>query len=182
MYISIEEFLGFLAVIGTVITGIVLIVRKATSIESKVDMLVDNIGSINEKIAVLPVLTDRVDTVWGMQFSVQKSPIYLNDVGLKILKESHIAELMANYRAEILVKLKERNPENSYQAQQLLIEIITGYGKEGILKYELENAAFLTGRDVYTLLYVLSLEWRDAILIELGMRVADIDLHKPNNK
>ena len=151
--------------------------------------LFERIGNIKEEInelkpdvKMIPLIKERVDVLWADRFTSSNSPVVLNERGLKILKESKIETLTNEYYAEIIMQVKELTPQNAYQAQEILIEVVKNLKNRDNCKAKLEEAAFVTGVDVDTVLLVAAINIRDKIIEDLQFKIGDIDKFAPPNK
>lgn len=103
------------------------------------------------------------------------SPLVLNDAGNKILRDSGIDKIIQQNYQDILNKVKERNPENAYKAQEDIIDIVKDLKNFPDLINVIELGAFSSGSDVDTVLFVGAIDIRDKILEELKLYPHDID-------
>lgn len=157
----------------SIIVGLgILIFRSGT--------IVQGIQTINKTIEPVPEIAARVEVLWSNQTTVSRSPMQLNEVGEKVLKQSNIRELTQKYYDDILVKIKDLNPPNPYQAQQILIDVVNAYKNVDEYKNKLETGAFNAGMDVDTVLLVGAIDIRDRIIKDIGFQIDDIDKHDPS--
>jgi hypothetical protein len=167
----------FISVIGS---AIFLIFRTGRIVEA--------IASMQETLKDVPKIkysfgqmTVKVDTLWRNHLSKSNSPVILNEIGIKVLESSKISEFTDFYYVEILEKVKGKNPLNPYQAQESLIQIVSEYQNMEECKLKLQEAAFNSGYDINSVLYVAAINIRDKIISDLGFKVEDIDKHDPKN-
>ena len=127
---------------------------------------------------VVVILKDSIsDTL-----SESNSPRVLNELGKKVLVDSAIDTTLEPYFDEILTSVKKRNPENPYQAQEILFDVVQGLKELDSIRPAVENGAFLSGHSPEEVLYVGALNLRDRIIGALGLQVDDIDKHDPAKK
>jgi hypothetical protein len=130
-----------------------------------VESLVRKVQKIEVDIVELRV---KVEVLWQKHLSQSNSPLALNDNGQRILKSSGIDVLMDQRYNEILNNVRSHKPTNVYQVQELVITTCYGYKDDASWREQLEIAAFQSGCDVGTLLYVGSLNIRDNVIRDLG--------------
>ena len=147
-------------------------------------LLAFKIGGINEKIMWMEkpledlprMRTDltemqvKIDVLWRIHLSKSRSPIVLNNDGLKVLEASKMGSFASQRYPEILSNLKESKPDNAYQAQELLISMMSRYKKADEYRALLQDAAFYCGYDVESLLFVAALSIRDKVVADLGFQ------------
>jgi hypothetical protein len=152
-----------------------------TSIGS-VLVLAFKIGGVNEKMASMAkILEDvprikieiaemqvKLDVLWRFHLSESKSPLALNDDGIRALETSKIGDFAYRHYPEIFSKIVALKPDNAYQAQELLISIMNRYKKDDEYRPALQDAAFSTGYDVDSLLVVAALSIRDKVIADLA--------------
>jgi hypothetical protein len=168
-----------LGLLGTII----VFSYRAGRIVEKVDGVVVDIQALNSDIIRLSDMTtgisDRVNTIWGAMFLTTRSPKYLNEYGLKILKDSGVEKTIDNHYNEIVQIVKRSSPSNAYQAEQSVISAVQSLVLDENCKNELEVGAYKTGQSIATVLYVGAIYIRDKVLKELELDVQDIDKHDP---
>jgi hypothetical protein len=111
--------------------------------------------------------------------SVSQSPSVLSDEGKKVVASSGIDEIVNDKFDFIVKKVKESKPENPYQAQETVFNIVDGFKNDASLKDALEKGAFNSGYRVVSVLYAGGLYIRDRVLEEIGMKPDEIDKHDP---
>jgi len=184
-----SEWIALSAIVVPVIGSIIFLIFKSGS-------MIESIKNIQKNIELIQKSTDdiqklkysfgqmnvKVDFIWRNNLSKSNSPIILNDVGKKILETSKISDFTQKYYNEILSRVKSKNPVNPYQAQEYLISVMSEYQNNEECKLMLQDAAFKSGYDVISVLYVGAIDIRDKIISDLGFVVGDIDKHDPNKK
>jgi hypothetical protein len=199
-----SHLLVFLAIFGpgdwialvmgsiTIISGFAVLIYKMgcimTLIEgmkpdvSKISSIQFNLDAMQPHTAKIPSIEFKVEELWRQKIAKSGSPLVLNDYGKKILKDSNIEEFTTKERVHILEELKNRKPENAFQAQESLIEVLTEYKDKPEYKSYLENASYLSGADIMTILFAAAINIRDSILHELNFKRDDIDSYDPKKK
>jgi len=180
-----SEWIVVLSAIGVFITVLGFAVWVG-GLNSTVKYLKNTVGKIEEKLDSLgtqfAVVKSKVDDLWNPKVISRESPKYLNEYGLKILKESKIAEVLEEYYEEILSTVKEANPQSAYQAEKVIINAVLNLQLKEECKDDLEIAAYKSGENTETILYVGALNIRDKIINYLGLNVEDINKHDPSKK
>lgn len=114
--------------------------------------------------------------------AVSNSPRVLSAEGIKVLKASGI-EAIVNDKFDLIVKNVEKlKPENSYQAEQAVLDVVAGFKNDPTLKDAVEEGAFNSGYFVDSVLFAGGLHIRDRVLQELGFNVSEIDKHTPKKQ
>ena len=180
-----SEWIAIWGIAGTIFVSIIssaafLIFRTGTIVKS-IDHMQDTLKDVPKIKYSFAQMTVKVDTLWRNHLSKSNSPIVLNEVGIKVLETSKISDFTTRYYPEILEKVKSKNPVNPYQAQETLISVISEYQFIESCKLMLQEAAFNSGYDINSVLYVGALNIRDQIITDLGFDRDDIDKHDPKN-
>lgn len=164
---------------GKVVQNIEHIDKDLTKLESDVKDIDNDMHEVKLQVGKISFIEQRLDSLWKSFFSVSKSPMQLNDRGLKILEDSGIKIIVEDKFTEIVQKVKNRNPKNAYEIQEFTQQIVEEYKSDLTLKNSLENGAFKSGADVSTVLLVGGIYIRDRVLKELGFNIDDIDKDAP---
>ena len=141
--------------------------KEIKNISSKLDRLIGKVSVIFKD--------SLADTL-----SESNSPRQLSELGQKVLKDSSIRETLEPIFDNIVEMVKLKNPENPYQAQEALFEVVQSLKDDRGISSAIENGAFLSGHTPEEVLYVGALDIRDSVIKELGLRVGDIDKHDPS--
>lgn len=186
--LSLEAIIGLLTVLSTVIGLVYHIGRTKEKIEN-----------LNKEIAVLKngLLehgTNLNNHLKDYQFlkgslvssapsvdrlSESNSPRRLSEAGIKVLKDSKIEEVTDAHYQSILDDVRDRNPENAYQAQEAIYVAVADLIENDDIRNFVEEGAFLSGYTPKDVLFVAALNIRDKIIADLGMNTEDIDKYTP---
>ena len=161
------EWIGLSGLIISAFT----IVFGGGKIFERINNIKKSLDDLKPDINEIPEIRVKVSLLWADRFTKSESPMVLNEKGIKILKDSKIEELTDKYYSQIIEQLKSKKCENAYQAQESLIEIVKNYKNIGECKNHLENAAFLSGVDVDTILFAAAINIRDKAIKELQFEV-----------
>jgi hypothetical protein len=149
-------------------------------IETKIDTnIIPTLTTISAGVSYLQGTMDKLNI---NRVTKSKSPLVLNDHGLKILTDSGIDKIIDDNYETILSKVKNSNPINAYQAQETIKDVVKDLINNPKLKNVIEIGAFSCGSDVSTVLFVGAINIRDKILTELNLYPKDIDEHDPLKK
>lgn len=185
------------ALLGSVITGAFTAGRLYSKIKRNTEDIEKNSNNLEAHIKdnseVLRNMSTKLDMLVGKvsvimkdtmadDLSVSRSPRQLNELGLKVLKDSSIEQVIEPKFDYIIEELKGQNPQNPYQAQEALFDIVQHFKEDEGLLPAIENGAFLSGRTPEEVLYVGALNIRDRVIEKLGLEVGDIDKHDPKHK
>lgn len=142
--------------------------RRMDALEKKVDSVLHILEVLVREVSEMRV---KVEILWQHHISNARSPLSLNENGERILKSSGIDRLMQQRYMEILQRVRSLKPKNIYQVQEVLIKVCSEYKEDGLWRDQLEVAAFQSGCDVGTILYVGSLNIRDQVITDLGFNL-----------
>jgi hypothetical protein len=189
LQLSTSEVIAIWAIgvpVGISIIGYVIYMAfKFGSVTSDIESIKNSVKetntTLNKAIFSYGQLQIKVEELWRQKITKSESPMVLNEVGKKILLDSKIDDLTEKYFTEILLKVKSLNPENPYQAQEHLISVLGDFKDREECRNDLENAAFKSGYNVETILFVAALNIRDHIINDLGFNRDDIDKFDPSN-
>jgi hypothetical protein len=174
------EWIALTAVFVSIVIPLFILVFRSGALFERVGHIKDSVDEIKPDVKIIPVIKEKVDVLWQSKVVGPGSPIILTERGKDILNGSKIEEFTTEYYQEILQKVKDRNLQNPYQVQESLIEIVTSYKNNQLCKNKLENAAYITGTDVDTVLLVAAVNIRDKVISDLGMKVEDVDKFDPH--
>jgi hypothetical protein len=107
------------------------------------------------------------------------SPRTLSDDGIKVLNNSGINAIVDDKYNFIVKQVKKIKPENPYQAELAVLDVVSHLVDDPVLKDAVEEGAFKSGYFVPSVLFVGGLYIRNRVLKELGFSVGDIDKHDP---
>lgn len=169
---------NWIALAGVIIS-VGLIIFTGGRVFERIGNIKDEIDELKPDVKMIPLIKEKVDVLWASRYTEPGSPMVLTEKGKKILVDSKIENFTTEYYDEILKQVKERNLQNSYQVQEALFEIMRNYKNNDACKSKLENAAFIAGVDVDTVLLVGAVNVRNKIISELNMKVEDIDKFDP---
>lgn len=116
----------------------------------------------------LEVVQVKLEFLWNHHLGVSRSPMVLNETGLRLLEKSRIDQFADEHYAEIVSKVRAAGPQNAYQAQQTLISVLSSYQHVEAYRTKLEETAFASGSDLNSLLFVAALTIRDRVIEDLG--------------
>ena len=112
-----------------------------------------------------------------------QSPLQLSDKGKEILLELKNQEIVTSYKATFFEKLQQEKPDNAYQVQKVIIDILHHIGKEIISSTDygkIENCAYNFGVSEYDVLSVFALYIRDEYIEQHPeWQADDIDRNDP---
>ncbi len=131
-------------------------------------------------------LTDRIDNLMSLVkisaqsgLSVSNSPRRLSDEGKRVLENSGTNEIVDDKFDLIVKEVTKRKPENSYQAEKDVFDVVEGLISDPVIKDAMENGAFQSGYPLPAVLFVAGLYIRDRVLKKLGFDVDEIDKNVP---
>jgi len=176
------EWIAIIAVFISIFLPLIALVFRSGRLFERLDFIKDSINELKPDVKEIPIINAKVNILWTDRFTESKSPMILNEKGEKILKDSKIEELTNKYFIQILDQIKQRNPQNAYQAQEILIEVVRNFKDTPECKNKLEEAAFITGVDIDSVLLVAAVNIRDKIIKDLNFERDDIDKYAPKNK
>lgn len=92
----------------------------------------------------------------------------LNEAGLHALEASKIGNFVNVQYSQILSDVRNMEPKNAYQAQEVLINVVNRYKYDEYFTNMLQEAAFASGYDIDSVLLVAALSIRDRVITDLG--------------
>lgn len=185
-------------IIGTAVAGLGLLVligdkvyksgqnsSKVTNIENDIkDNIKPEVRSLRKDMTELSQtiraqLSDILQALTLKQVSEAHSPRALNKFGKQVLEQSGVRSIIEPKLDQIIKTVKAKKPENAYQVQEMLLDVIQELKGDSGLKNQIEQAAYKSGVSVETVLLVAAIDIRDTVLERLDMKPDDIDLHRP---
>ncbi len=164
-----------IAIVGlfvTTIGGMLVLAFYMGSVHREVKTIARNLERVIDDVSILKLTVGqmliKVEVLWHHHFAKSNSPIALNEAGLRLLGTSKIGEFASQRYNEVIIKIRELNPKNAYQAQEALISVMTGFKNNSEYNFQLQETAFSSGSDVDSLLFVAALTIRDRVILELG--------------
>lgn len=183
--------------VGVVVTVVAVLLGGATFIVSKIF----NLGKVSNRLEVVEsevkkiddainstkdTITKRIDDLMILMtqsnLTVAHSPRQLSTEGIRIFESSGIKPIVEQYFDEIVEKVKERKPENAYQAEKAILDVVNGLIGEDDVKNFVEKGAFNSGSTVEIVLFVAGIFIRDKVLSEIGLRPEQIDQYNSDKK
>ncbi|HZY80608.1 MAG TPA: hypothetical protein VFE50_13875 [Cyclobacteriaceae bacterium] len=167
------SFFGIATGLVTTIGSTIVLAFKMGSLHNEVRAIARDVDDIKSRrlpwieFTIASILA-KLNVLWTEHLARSNSPIALNEAGLRALEASNIGEFAKQHYSEILSRVKEAKPLNAYQAQQELIVAVASYGNIEPYKLKLQNAAFASGQDVNSLLFIAALSIRDRVVSDLG--------------
>jgi hypothetical protein len=168
----------WITVWGIAITFFVTVVGSVWLVAFQIGSMRARIVSIEKIVEDVPKMKYslgqvlvKVDVLWHNHLIKSNSPMVLNDEGLRLLHESGIGTFAEIHYAEIISEVKKISPQNAYQAQEALSVVLNKYQTIDTNKLMFEEAAFLSGSDVDSLLFVAALSIRDRLISDLGFTI-----------
>lgn len=181
---------NFIAVILQTLNVIVVVIGIPTLVKMLIDIggKLKVLETLDEKMRVsiepdlkdarerFAIVEDRVQTIWQDKFAPSHFPRQLNDVGAKILEESGIREIIASKKQNLLRVIKNSNPQNAYDAEQVILSAVADLPKycPDVLD-SLKEGAFRVGQNIDTVLFVGGIDFRNQVFQELGFSLTDLD-------
>ncbi len=172
---------GIITLIGipTIVAALIYIGRKLQVLDT-LEKTVETLGKTVDKMYERFIkVEERVNTLRKDEIAPARSPRQLNDIGIKILNESGIKDIIIEKKKELLAKVKEINPTNAYDAEQATLNVVADLPKHfPDVVPQLKDGAFRVGQGIETVLLVGGFYLRDLIFVELGFPLTDLDKPK----
>ena len=102
-----------------------LIVR----IDERTSRLAEDMRDIKPKVDSMSPKVDVLWDVWKNKYAPAGSPRQLNETGQGILNSSGIKEIIDGKKDELLDIVKTHNPNNSYDAEQTILDVVANLQK-----------------------------------------------------
>ncbi len=114
-------------------------------------------------------ISPKLDILWDDRVAPNHSPRQLNAKGIAILNGSGIKEVVDAKRVELLALVRERKPQNAYDAERAILDVVKELpAREPAIIDSLKYGAFKTGAAIEELLLVGGIYLRNLILPDLG--------------
>lgn len=180
--------------LGTILTGAFVaggLFNRINQQEKSTGEVKDDMKDIKKDIkSDMKDLSSKIDTLSGQMalivrsdvannLSVSNSPRKLSSLGEKVLIDSGIKDVLDIKIDQIIELTRQKKPENSYQAQEAIIDVVQSLATDDDIKDAVEEGAFQSGHTPFEVLFVGALDIRDKVMKELGFIVEDIDKHDP---
>lgn len=174
------------AIIGSTATLAYKLGGRMERLESAILRTNDRIDSMDKRVTRLETIFERfqetltqlqitmgqmqmkLEVMWQHHLSKSNSPKVLNEAGLKALEASKIGNFVNDQYAQILSEVRNLEPKNAYQGQEVLINVVNRFKHEAYCVDMLQEAAFASGYDIDSLLFVAALSIRDRVIADLG--------------
>ncbi len=114
-------------------------------------------------------------------YASASSPIKLTEKGQILLKESEADAFVVQHKAELIGKIREKNPKTAYDVQILARDVVESL-QETDRFARFKDFVYQKGMPLEPIFIVMGILLRDLALKELNFKVEDIDQHDPNKK
>jgi hypothetical protein len=172
--LAISAVIGFII---KIIYSVSTFIQRFKTVEANTSIIADELKQLRTDLSV------RIDNLADLsiqnRLSEAHSPRQLNDAGKKVLNDSGINTVVDDKFEYIVNKVKSKNPENAYQAEQAILDAVEHLIDDPAIKDAVENGAFQSGQPIAAVLYVGGLYIRDRVLETIGFEIKDIDTHNP---
>jgi len=139
----------------------------------------ESIGDFRDRFISME---SKMEILWKDEIAPSNSPRQLNNRGRNILNESGIKEIIDEKKSELLRLVKEKNPDNPYDANVVIEDIMNDLPKHyPEILANLKDGAFNTGSDISSILFAGSIYLRNEIFSDLGFSIDDLDAPKKLN-
>ena len=169
--ISIVVFLVGLGVAWGTLKTLLKTMQRTLDTEIK-----PNLTNIRERFAGVE---SKVDVLWKDKYAPAESPRQLNEKGQRVLEESGIKQIIDQKKEKLLSLVKEKNPQNSYDAEKQIEAIVMELPKHcPEVISELKTGAFNAGVNIADVLFIGGIHLRNLIFEDLGFKLDDLDKQK----
>lgn len=176
----------FVTIIGSTASLAYKLGSRIEKLESAIMRTNDQIDSMDKRVTRLETIVEKIqetltqiqitmgqmqlklEVMWQHHLSKSNSPKVLNEAGLRALEASRIGSFVNEQYEQIISKVRNAKPRNAYQAQEALIHVVNQFKHEAFCIEMLQEAAFASGYDIDSLLFVAALSIRDRVIVELG--------------
>lgn len=133
----------------------------------RIDMLE---GGVRDRLEpAMNDVRDKVIILWQDRIAPARSPRALNERGKAILEQTTIQAFADDHYETILSQVRDGNPENAYQAEQLTVAAVNAIDVNQPTRLNLEQGAFAAGATLDELFFVAAIYLRDRVLRDLGL-------------
>jgi len=178
----------WIAVAGIALSLLITIIGSTAMLSYRIGTVIQRLDSMDKRVGRLDVIVEKIqetltqiqftigqmrvklEVLWQHHLSRSNSPKVLNDAGLQALEASKIGSFANDQYLQILSQVRNSEPRNAYQVHEALIDVVNQYKYEASYMNMLQEAAFASGYDIDSLLYVAALSIRDRVINDLGFQ------------
>ena len=134
-----------------------------------------DIGKLDKKVSFIDNRVSYIEGNLKINYTKSASPTVLTDRGTNVLIESKAKEIVDANKRKILDEiLADPKPTNAYDAQEKTRKIIEDMEDDPIF-LPIKDYAFKKGINLYAVLGIISVYFRDFVLEELGFKDEDCE-------
>lgn len=174
------ETFALAALIVSILGSLAWLIFNSGKIFNRVERVEKDVtdikADVNEIKTTIPVLANRVETLWKARIAGSNSPRQLNELGEKIFEQSGIKQIIEENSERIIQKVRVNKPQTTYKAEEYIIEAVQELKNDPSLIVLLEDGAFKVGSDVDTVLLAGAIGMRDSILTQLDLKLSNSNL------
>lgn len=108
-----------------------------------------------------------------------KSPVNLNETGIKWLAESGLKDYIDSHKVELMKRCEDKKTTNPYEVQEHVFKLFDTMQFDGDFEDKLKKFAFEKGSSMNIVRRVGGIYFRNLCLEAFGMDKEDIDKHNP---
>ena len=145
------------------------------NLEKDIENLDGDVERLTEKVISIDNRVYYMEGRLEENYIRSASPMTLTEKGTEVLIESKAKEIVKAHKQEILDKiLADPKPTNAYDAQEKTKEVIRGM-KDDLIFLSIKEYAFQKGINLYVILDIIAIYFRNFVLEELGFKIEDCD-------
>lgn len=154
--------------------------QKVDDLKTRMDIAEGEIKADSKKIVECCTLIDE-RTTSGSTLIKRKSPISLTEKGIEILRNSGSDKFVLENQAELVQKIKDKNPKTAYDVQFVAREVVESLqNDERFIPFK--NYVYKEGFPLEHIFIVMGVYLRDVALPLLGFSLEQVDQTDPTRK
>lgn len=148
------------------------------SLKADVDRQKSQISKLERDLVRCETIIDERTVNSAQKYVKSESPASLTDEGSRLLKVSGAEKFILDNQAELIDKIREKEPKTAYDVQEIARAIVGSYQNKPQF-IPLKNYAFQTGLELSNIILVAGVFLRDLALPQLGYTPEDVDNSDP---
>ena len=135
----------------------------------------EDIEKLDKKVSFIDNRVSYIEGSLKINYTKSASPTVLTERGTDVLIQSKAKEIVNANKQKILDEiLADPKPTNAYDAQEKTRKVIEDMEDDPIF-LPIKDYAFKKGINLYAILGIISVYFRDFVLEELGLKIKDCD-------
>ncbi len=144
-------------------------------LEKDIENLDGDFKKLDKKVSFIGNRVSYIEGSLKINYTKSASPTVLTERGTGVLVKSGAKEIVDANKQKILDKiLADPKPTNAYDAQEKTRKVVEDMEDDPIF-LPIKDYAFKKGINLYAILGIIAVYFRDFVLEELGFKIEDCD-------